>query len=65
MQANHQQMTLREWISDQPTPALVLWIAAILFVGFALADIPLLGLDPATLAVLAAVFAASTAVYSR
>jgi hypothetical protein len=52
-------------MSRQTPQAVVLWALTVLLVGFALADIPLFGLDPAMMAVLAAVFAALTAVYTR
>lgn len=56
-------MTPLDWLHAQHPAALVLWTLALLLVAFALADTPLLGLDPATLAILAAVFAALTATY--
>lgn len=42
----------------------VLWALVFVCVGFALADRSLLGFDPATLSMLGAVFAASTAAVS-
>lgn len=56
---------LRDWLRSGRLQYATLWALAALFVGFAIAGRPLLGFDPTTLALLAAVFAASTAVYGR
>jgi hypothetical protein len=48
-------MALREHLT--PSSAL-LWTLAAVFVGAALADVSMLGFDPATLSILAAVFSA-------
>ena len=56
-------MTLQDWVRNRPPESIALWTVAAIFVGFALADVPLLGIEPDVLAVLAAFFAASTAVY--
>jgi hypothetical protein len=56
---------LRDWLRSGRLQYATLWALAVLFVAFALAGRPVLGFDPATLALLAAVFAASTAAYGR
>ncbi len=58
-------MTLRDHLQNQRPQHILLWALVVTFVVLALAGIPLFGLEPATLAVLAAVFAALTAEYSR
>lgn len=54
-------MKPREHLRNGGLPYVVLWVLAVTFVALALADVPLLGIEPPMLAVLAAVFAASTA----
>lgn len=58
-------MALREWLGDQQPQALVFWALAALFFVLGLAGIPVLGIEPSLLIILAAVFAALTAEYSR
>lgn len=58
-------MTLRDLLRTGRLQYATLWALAVAFVAAALADVELLGLDPATLAMLATVFAASTATYAR
>jgi hypothetical protein len=57
--------TLRTWWRTGRLQYLTLWALAVASVGLALADVTVLGFEPATLATLAAVFAASTASYER
>lgn len=58
-------MNLIEWMRKLRPQALVLLGLAVIFVGLALADMSILGLEPPMLAVLAAVFAASSSVYLK
>ncbi|MFC4245751.1 hypothetical protein ACFOZ7_01825 [Natribaculum luteum] len=58
-------MTLRDHLQNQRPQYILLWALAVTFVVLALAGIPLFGLEPTMLAILAAVFAALTAEYSR
>lgn len=51
------------WLNRQSPQSLLLWAAAVILVGLALADISLFGMDTSTMAIVAAVFAALTAVY--
>lgn len=54
-----------EWLRNQRLQVLLLLGLATIFVGFALADRSILGLEPPMLAVLAAVFAATSSIYLR
>ena len=56
-------MTLLDSLGDWKPQYIILWLAAITCVGLALFDIPVLGLDSSTLAVIGAVTAALTTVY--
>lgn len=56
-------MKLIAWMKDLQPPTLLLLGLAVIFVGFALADRSILGLEPSMLAILAAVFAAVSSVY--
>ena len=51
------------WLREQRPQALLLLGIAVVFVAMALADRSVLGLDPPMLAVLAAVFAATSSIY--
>lgn len=57
-------MARRTWLRSGKPQLVVLWGLSVLFVALALADVVVLGLDPAMLAVLAAVFAAVTSAYT-
>lgn len=54
-----------EWLRNQRPQVLLLLGLAAIFVGFALADRSIFGLEPPMLAVLAAVFAATSSIYLR
>lgn len=56
-------MTLLGSLGEWKPQYFVLWVAAITCVGLALFDIPVLGLDSSTLAVIGAVTAALTTLY--
>ena len=56
-------MPLREWLESGRLQYVTLWALAVVCVGFALTDAALLGFESSTLAILATVFAASTAEY--
>jgi hypothetical protein len=58
-------MPLREILRSGRLQYVTLWTLAAVCVGFALVDAGVLGFDPATLAIIAAVFAASTAAYTE
>lgn len=58
-------MTLWDRLKRQNPQALFLWAVAGICFGLGAAGIPLLGIDPAMLIILGAVFAALTAEYSR
>ncbi len=58
-------MDVRASLASGRPQYLTLWLLAITFLAAALLDVPLLGHDPATLAILAAVFAAVTTVYAE
>lgn len=58
-------MNLQEWLRSGRLQYVTLWALAAICVGFALANITLLGFEPPMLAVLAAVLAASTTAYKK
>lgn len=62
---NTRSRVLWDWLKRQKPQALFLWAVAGICFGLGAAGIPLLGIDPEMLIILAAVFAALTAEYSR
>ncbi|MFB6164401.1 MAG: hypothetical protein ABEJ31_04515 [Haloarculaceae archaeon] len=58
-------MSLLDWICDAPASALVLLALAVAFVVLALADVSLGEFDPATLSIVATVFAATAGAQHR
>ncbi|MFC6951870.1 hypothetical protein [Halorubellus litoreus] len=57
-------MGLKDQLPGGRVQIVALWVLAVVFVVLAIANVPVLGIDPVSLAVLATVFAALTTTYN-